>query len=193
MPNRNTEQQDRRRDRDVYRGGREHDEWRPAEPYRTDYAREGRAGDRGSSGYGRLDRAYDDHGDARGEDTTGGWYGGAIGAHMERGFSMMDVDHRGHGPEGYARADERIHGDVCDRLTDDRHVDARGVGVKVTAGTVTLTGQVADRHMKWRAEEIAEHVSGVKEVDNQIRVRRPPEAPPAPDEMARKSRTSKKR
>ncbi len=161
------------------------DQWRPAEPYRDD-----RRADRGPSGYGPLDRAYDERrGDDRGgEDTTGGWYGGAIGAAMERGFAMMDIDHRGHGPEGYMRADQRIHDDVCDRLTDDRHVDARGVGVKVTAGTVTLTGQVADRNMKWRAEEIAEHVSGVKEVDNQIRVRRPPEAPPAPDEMARKAR-----
>ena len=113
------------------------------------------------------------------DDPAREWYGyedgeprEGIGQHLERGFRMMDQDHRGHGPQGYARTDQRIHDDVCDRLTDDRHVDARQIEVKVAAGVVALAGQVPVRTMKWRAEEIAEAVTGVTEVDNQIRVRR---------------------
>ena len=137
------------------------DQWSPAERYRADH-------DRARTGYPSRPPE---------QETTGGWYGGDlpgedVGRSMERGFSMMDIDHRGHGPDGYQRTDERIHGDVCDRLTDDRHVDARKIDVQVAAGMVTLAGQVSERSMKWRAEELAEHVSGVKEVDNQMRVRR---------------------
>jgi len=40
--------------------------------------------------------------------------------------------------------------------------------------------------MKWRAEEIAERVTGVKEVDNQIRVRRDADGEPPADGGKRK-------
>jgi osmotically-inducible protein OsmY len=79
---------------------------------------------------------------------------------------------RGHGPQGYTRSDQRINEDVCDRLTDDDMVDATQIEVKVQNGEVTLTGKVADRAMKYRAEEIAEQISGVKDVDNQIKISR---------------------
>lgn len=78
----------------------------------------------------------------------------------------------GRGPSGYTRSDERIREDVCDRLTDDPHVDASAIEVAVEAGLVTLQGQVPDRQMKHRAEDCAEHVSGVKDVENRLRVAR---------------------
>jgi hypothetical protein len=156
------------------------DQWSPAEGYRG-------AHERGRTGYPA--RPPEDR------ETTGGWYGGdlpgdEVGRSMERGFSMMDIDHRGHGPEGYQRTDERVHGDVCDRLTDDRHVDARKIAVQVAGGVVTLTGQVTERSMKWRAEELAERVSGAKEVDNQIRVRRESGGEPPADGGKRKGGAS---
>jgi osmotically-inducible protein OsmY len=94
------------------------------------------------------------------------------------GFAPDDIfDHarqgfRGHAPIGYAPSDEHVRDDVCDELTDDPAIDASGVEVEVHGGIVLLTGTVESRAMKWRAEEVADCVSGVKEVDNRIRVRR---------------------
>jgi len=42
--------------------------------------------------------------------------------------------------------------------------------VKVTGGVVTLTGTVEDRNTKRMAEDLAESVSGVQEVQNQLKV-----------------------
>ncbi len=78
--------------------------------------------------------------------------------------------HTGRGPEGYRRSDERIREDVCQRLTVHGEVDARGIEVKVEGCEVTLTGTVPDRRTKRTAENVAEAVSGVKDVHNQLRI-----------------------
>lgn len=80
--------------------------------------------------------------------------------------------HAGKGPKGYVRSDERIREDVCDRLSDDDEVDASDVSVSVKEGEVVLEGTVADRHSKHRAEDIAESVSGVRDVSNHLRTRK---------------------
>lgn len=80
--------------------------------------------------------------------------------------------HRGLGPQGYTRSDERIREDVCDRLTEHPAVDARNVQVTVENGVVLLQGMVAHRSMKYCAEDSAGSVSGVKDIDNRIRVDR---------------------
>jgi hypothetical protein len=80
--------------------------------------------------------------------------------------------HRGLGPRGYRRADERILEDVCDRLTDDPEVDASDVEVSVKEGEVTLEGSVDERRIKWLAEEIASRCLGVVDVHNHLRVAR---------------------
>jgi hypothetical protein len=85
-------------------------------------------------------------------------------------FSHRDV-YRGKGPKGYVRSDARILEDVNDRLADDRRLDARDIEVKVEAGEVTLNGQVRSREGKRRAEDLAEQVSGVKHLQNNLRVR----------------------
>lgn len=76
------------------------------------------------------------------------------------------------GPKGYKRSDERIREDVSDRLALQDQVDPSDVEVTVQAGEVTLTGTVQNRHEKFLVEEIADDVSGVTEVHNQLRVRR---------------------
>lgn len=82
-----------------------------------------------------------------------------------------DVEsHRGRGPQGYRRSDERINDDVHDRLTEDPHIDASGIVASVTDGEVTLTGTVSSRHAKHHAEHIVEDLSGVKHVQNNLRV-----------------------
>jgi osmotically-inducible protein OsmY len=55
-------------------------------------------------------------------------------------------------------------------LTDDSYIDATDIEVIVNNGMVTLTGRVDSREDKRRSEDIAESVSGVTDVSNQLRV-----------------------
>jgi len=96
-----------------------------------------------------------------GEYGRGGW----SGSHDERSGRF-----RGMGPRGYQRSDERIREDVCDLLTDDDEIDASDISIDVSAGVVVLTGTVDHRETKRRAEDVAEGVSGVHEVQNNLRV-----------------------
>ena len=104
---------------------------------------------------------------------------GAFGDRDPRDRDVWGVDdrrnpredsHRGRGPRGYQRSDERIHEDVCERLTEDRFIDASNVEVTVRSGEVTLSGTVASRGVKRRAEDLAEMASGVTHVQNNLRV-----------------------
>jgi hypothetical protein len=77
------------------------------------------------------------------------------------------------GPKGWQRRDDRIHDDVCTRLTDDGYVDATDVEVIVHQGEVILSGGVSDRAQRERAIQIAESVRGVIDVISRLRVQRP--------------------
>lgn len=77
----------------------------------------------------------------------------------------------GRGPKGWSRKDDRIMEDVCQRLTDDPDIDASDIEVKVEGGEVTLSGTVDSRMVKRMAEDVAERVSGVRDVHNQLRVK----------------------
>ncbi|NOT76014.1 MAG: BON domain-containing protein [Cyclobacteriaceae bacterium] len=81
-----------------------------------------------------------------------------------------EQSHRGKGPKGYKRSDERITEDVNDRLSDDQHIDASNIEVSVEKGEVTLKGTVSRREEKRHAEDIIESISGVTNVENKIRV-----------------------
>lgn len=78
--------------------------------------------------------------------------------------------HRGKGPQGYQRSDERIREHVCEVLSDDDRVDATFIEVAVKNGEVTLSGTVQDRDTKRLAEQSIEDISGIKDIQNQIRV-----------------------
>jgi len=86
-------------------------------------------------------------------------------------YRSDNARHRGKGPKGFLRSDERIREDINCRLTDDAYVDASGIDVAVEKGEVTLTGTVPDRSSKRRAEDISELVSGVTNVENRLRVK----------------------
>ena len=100
-------------------------------------------------------------------DEVASWFGDR-GAERRRAW---DARHIGRGPKSYKRADNRIHEDVNDRLTEDPYLDASDIDVLVTDGEVTLNGFIVDRADKRRAEDMAERVSGVKHVQNNLRVR----------------------
>ena len=80
--------------------------------------------------------------------------------------------YRGLGPKNYQRSDERIREDACEMLTDDGYVDASDIEVNVGDGIVTLSGNVADRTQKRRAEDVVDRVMGVREVQNNLRITR---------------------
>jgi osmotically-inducible protein OsmY len=83
----------------------------------------------------------------------------------------MDRRHSGRGPRNYVRSDSRITEDLSDRLTEHPMVDASDIDVSVSNREVTLSGTVATRDEKRRAEDIAEAVSGVTHVQNNLRVK----------------------
>ena len=83
-----------------------------------------------------------------------------------------ESSYRGRGPKNYMRSDERISEDVNDRLMEDPYVDASVIEVNIDRCEVILSGTVDSREAKRRAEDIAEGVSGVRNVENRIRVRR---------------------
>ena len=78
--------------------------------------------------------------------------------------------HYRQGPKGYQRSDQRIHEDVCERLSEDRHIDASEIEVAVQDGVVTLKGTVPTRYMKHLAEDCADRCLGVKDVENHVRI-----------------------
>ncbi len=124
--------------------------------------REDRLGGLGASREGYSGRREDGYG--------GEW--GAFGQGLSGpGRREDDGPHRGRGPRGWTRSDERIREDVHERLTDDSMIDAGDVTVEVQGGEVTLNGLVDDRQSKRRAEDLAERVSGVLHVQNNLRVR----------------------
>ena len=79
--------------------------------------------------------------------------------------------HRGRGPRGYIRSDERIREEVNERLTEDRYVEATEIEVSVEEGIVTLTGKVDNRAEKRLAEDCVDDVSGVRDVNNLLQIR----------------------
>lgn len=114
-----------------------------------------------SRNQGRDERGFMD----KAADEVASWFGDR-GAERRR-----EDDHRGRGPKSYTRSDDRIREDINDRLTDDSYVDATGIDVVVSGSEVTLSGMVDSRDQRRRAEDIAERISGVRHVQNNLRVR----------------------
>ena len=134
----------------------------------SEYSRSGeygRGSDYGRGGeYGGEERGWWD----RASDEVASWFGDEEAERRRR----MDAQrpHKGKGPKGYRRSDERIKEDINDRLSEG-YIDASDINVEVSNGEVTLTGTVSNRSDKRRAEDIAEYVSGVSNVENRIRVK----------------------
>jgi len=120
------------------------------------------------SDYGR-NRGNDRNWWNKTKDEVSSWFGDED-AERRRRMDEYRGEYRGKGPKGYTRSDERIKEDVNDSLSDDPQVDASDINVAVSSCEVTLTGTVKDRWQKRRAEDIAENVSGVKNVENRIKV-----------------------
>jgi osmotically-inducible protein OsmY len=137
-------------------------------------------------GYGRGGRGYGSGGFGSGygsdryasryagytEDMSSrrGWEDGAA-----REMRAQTGPYAGRGPKGYERSDERIREDVCDRFTRHGYLDASDIEVRVEKGEVFLTGTVDSREAKHLAEDLAEECSGVRNVQNQLRLSHAPQ------------------
>lgn len=104
-------------------------------------------------------------------DQVASWFGDGD-AERRRREDEMRAGHRGRGPKGYKRSDARILEDINERLTEDPYLDATDIEATVSDGEVTLFGMVYTREDKRRAERLAEDVSGVGDVQNNLRLRR---------------------
>ena len=135
------------------------------------YGQRSGSGSEGWSGEGNWSRGRDnDRGFLdRASDEVSSWFGDED-AEARRRMDRERGGKFGKGPQGYSRSDDRIREDVNDRLTDDWFLDATMITVAVSDGEVTLTGTVHGREDKRRAEDVAESVSGVKHVQNNLRV-----------------------
>jgi osmotically-inducible protein OsmY len=124
--------------------------------------------------YQSSERGFENTGDRswweRASDEVSSWFGDEEAGHRRR----MDTrgGYRGRGPRNYTRSDERIREDINDRLTDYDYIDASDIEVEVNAGEVVLSGTVESRFEKRLAEDLAEDISGVRNVENRIRVQR---------------------
>ena len=138
-----------------------------------------------SEGYGRYgsnypssERGYwgsDESGNERGwwdktSDEVASWLGDEDAAQRRQRDMRSGGGHRGRGPTGYTRSDDRIREDINDRLTDYDYIDATNISVEVQGGDVILTGTVNSRYEKRLAEDITDDISGVKNVENRLRV-----------------------
>jgi hypothetical protein len=90
----------------------------------------------------------------------------------QRGAFGLQSSHRGRGPQGYTRSDERIREDVCERLSEHHYIDASQIRVEVIDGVVTLEGMVDDRWQKYQTEDLVDATSGVKDIQNRLNVSR---------------------
>jgi osmotically-inducible protein OsmY len=121
---------------------------------------------RGRGGRGWWDRAADE---------LLSWFGDSDAERRRRIDDMREGrghgtgKFRGRGPKSYRRSDERIREEINDRLTENDWLDASDVEVVVQSGEVILSGTVDSRYAKRLAEDIADSVSGVTNVQNNLR------------------------
>jgi hypothetical protein len=143
-------------DRPSFRG-------RPSDRDFDESDRKGEIDMSGGFGYGGWYGGMDDDG-GQGNTEPGAYRGDLAGEQPQRG------PHAGKGPHGFERSDARLREQVCEALEDDGWVDASEVHVAVVHAEVTLTGMIQDRAMRRRAEDCALNVSGVKDVQNRLRI-----------------------
>ncbi|WER48781.1 BON domain-containing protein [Cupriavidus sp. WKF15] len=126
-----------------------------------------------------VDNGRDDN---RDDDEHGTLYnlGRRIGEAVGDWFGTSERHERPTGPRGYQRTDERIRDHICERLSYARRLDVSDVSVDVKDGVVTLSGTVNSRSQKYYIEELVDDTYGVREVNNDIHVRRDAGSPSQP-------------
>jgi len=93
--------------------------------------------------------------------------GGAQPAHRMAGPSRHPL-----APRDIRRSDEELYEDICEALLEQHDVDSSDVTVSVHGGEVMLSGSVPQRSMRYVIEDLVAGHPSVRDVDNQIGVRK---------------------
>ncbi|MEE4204741.1 MAG: SWFGD domain-containing protein [Erythrobacter sp.] len=135
--------------------------------YRDDYDARGYGG-RGYRGGRDRDRGFFD----KAGDEVQSWFGDDDAERRRNRDHRQDSreNHRGRGPANYKRSNERLMEDACERLTHDPRIDARQINVTAKDNEITLDGHVWSRAEKREAEDCVHEISGVKHVQNNLRI-----------------------
>jgi HSP20 family molecular chaperone IbpA len=141
--------------------------WNGSAYYNNRFANAG-YGFRNRFGNGYMNSVYDGSGYGR-----QGFWGGYPGTPFSQYPYSNEgnfVSNKGKGPKNFMRSDERIEDNINECLTDDPFIDASDIEVSVKNNEVTLNGYVSSKEAKRRAEDIAESIYGVVNVENRLHV-----------------------
>lgn len=83
------------------------------------------------------------------------------------------------------RTDTELQRGVMEALAWEPSIDAAGIGVSVESGIVMLNGTVKSLPQKWTAVRVAQHVSGVKAVTDELLVKLPGDSERSDADIAR--------
>jgi len=86
--------------------------------------------------------------------TQAGWVTGGTGTALHR------------------RSDDKIYQEIWELLTNNPDLEASEIELHIESGEVTLTGTVESRDAKWMSEDLVTSVTGVREVNNRLKVAR---------------------
>lgn len=82
-------------------------------------------------------------------------------------------NHAGKGPRGYKRSDEKIKEEASELLMNDHDLDASDIEIELQDRCLILKGEVISRRDKRLAEDLVENISGIDDVQNQLRIKKP--------------------
>jgi osmotically-inducible protein OsmY len=106
----------------------------------------------------------------RAKDEVSAWFGNPEAA-SRRQQDLAAGDHSGEGPASFhPDPDARIVHEISERLTKDSGLDASHIEVAAASGAVTLVGSVTTSAQRHHAEELAQSVAGVSQVENRLQV-----------------------
>ncbi len=146
------------------RYGEESEDWRYLDDYwSTTY------GDRYPNRAEYSGRRYPERQQSSYGDETFGGLGGPTDWMYDQGL-QRGRNYIGKGPRNYKRSDDWILEDINEQLTRHPAIDATEIEVTIDDGDVILRGVVESRSIKRRVEDLAENVSGVKNVRNELRI-----------------------
>lgn len=110
---------------------------------------------------------------SRPQSSSGNWAStDTTGTRYSDRSSRPQSSYAGKGPKNFKRSDERIQEEVSEMLARHHDINAEDIEVNVKEGEVTLSGTVSERRMKHMAEDVAERCFGVKDVINNIRIKK---------------------
>ena len=153
-------------------GGGYGEEWRRPQGY--GYGGQGEfSGESGRQDYFTGESSGQGYGASQGYGSGGGMGYSGQGYAGPQGYGSQQRmgEHRGKGPKGYQRSDERTKELLCERLREDPHIDPSEVTITVQGGKITLEGTVDSRQTKNAIEEVAEQF-GTQDVQNNLRIQK---------------------